>query len=92
MCCVAVSPAYSGITASSKHRIVYTGSDEGGVFAIQALTGALIWNVNVLGAVRWPVLPTVDQDTVMYGTSNGLVAAVDAKTGSERWRFQVLLV
>ncbi len=66
--------------------IVYIGSWDGFLYALDAATGRLIWKHQTLGQVRSP--PAIDRG-VLYVTSNdGVLYILSARTGQSRLRFR----
>jgi alcohol dehydrogenase (cytochrome c) len=74
---------------------------DGRLIAIDAKTGGLVWNVAVAGArpdtgYSFTVAPLVVKDKVIIGTAGGeygvrgFLAAFDAKSGREVWRFHTI--
>lgn len=78
---------------------LYLGTLDAHLIAIDAKTGKLIWNTTVAdAAARYSIThaPLVVKDKVIVGTAGGdgpirgLLAAFDAKTGKEVWRFNTI--
>jgi alcohol dehydrogenase (cytochrome c) len=80
---------------------LYMATIDGHLIAIDAKTGGLVWNVTVAGAraeagYSFTVAPLVVKDKVIIGTAGGeygirgFLAAFDAKTGKEVWRFHTV--
>jgi alcohol dehydrogenase (cytochrome c) len=80
---------------------LYMATIDGRLLAIDAKTGGLVWNVAVSGAraeagYSFTVAPLVVKDKVIIGTAGGeygirgFLAAFDAKTGREAWRFNTI--
>ena len=80
---------------------LYMTTIDGHLIAIDAKTGGLVWNVTVAGAraeagYSFTVAPLVVKDKVIIGTAGGeygirgFLAAFDAKTGKEVWRFHTV--
>ena len=67
-------------------NIVYFGSYDGNLYAVDASTGAEIWRFAMNNN---PVLssPAVSGDLVFVGGMNGTLYALDRKTGVNRWQF-----
>lgn len=67
---------------------VFVGTDEydGELIALNTERGRRRWKVR-LGAIRFT--PLLDQGVLYAGTDGGVVAAVDAKSGSVIWRHRV---
>jgi outer membrane protein assembly factor BamB len=71
------SPAVSG-------GIVYVGSDEN-VYALNAMTGALVWKCKTGGAVESS--PAVANEIVYVGSYDGNVYALYATNGTRKWNY-----
>jgi len=65
--------------------VVYAGSADGGLYAVQAATGKLRWKFDAHGDVNSS--PAVAGDTVYVVSLDGNLYAVDAATGKQRWSF-----
>ena len=66
--------------------MLYVGSVDGRLTALDAKSGHLRWQV-ATGAASVEQ-PTVFEDTIYFGTSDGLFFALDASTGNLRWQYQ----
>ncbi|HEX4781649.1 MAG TPA: PQQ-binding-like beta-propeller repeat protein [Usitatibacter sp.] len=66
--------------------IVYFGSDDGSVYAVDAESGRQLWRHATQGPV--PSTPAVAGDTVYVGSYDGRFYALDARTGATRWKFR----
>jgi alcohol dehydrogenase (cytochrome c) len=78
---------------------LFMGTIDAHLLAIDARSGQLIWKTQVASAAaRYSIThaPLVAKDKVIVGTAGGdmgirgLVAAFDAKTGKEAWRFYTI--
>ena len=80
---------------------LFMGTIDGHLLAIDAKTGGLVWNVAVGGAKAdagygFTLAPLVVKDKVIVGTVGGeygvrgFLAALDARTGKEVWRFNTI--
>ena len=78
---------------------LYMGTIDAHLLAIDASSGSLIWDSTVANsAQRYSIThsPLVVKDKVIVGTAGGdmgirgIVAAFDAKTGKEVWRFHTI--
>lgn len=78
------SPAalLSGGIAAVGDRL-YLGSERGYVYALEAKTGAVAWRTDVKGEAT--STPVVSEGLVLIHTSNGLLQALDEKSGSVKW-------
>lgn len=66
--------------------VVYFGSSDGHVYALDAASGALRWKQRTGDVVH--ASPAVANGVVVVGSWDGRLYAFDALTGAERWRFQ----
>ncbi len=64
--------------------IVYVGSDDDNVYALDAATGHVRWTYTTGGAVG---SPAVAGDTVYVASGDGRLYALDAATGHLRWTY-----
>lgn len=78
-----VGPA--GATPAIANGLVYVGSAQQGLFAIDAESGKRRWTADVYGQAASPI---VSADTVVAcGDKSGLLCGIDASTGKRRWLF-----
>jgi outer membrane protein assembly factor BamB len=81
---VQTSPAVSG-------GLVYVGSCDGGVYALNASTGSLVWKYQTWSSERhWPGVissPAVSGGLVYVGSCDDNVYALNASTGSLVWKY-----
>ncbi|HIN85750.1 MAG TPA: hypothetical protein EYN06_04645 [Myxococcales bacterium] len=79
--------AFPKTTASPQYanngKIVVAGSDSGDVVAVWSHTGKVIWRFSTEGKVR--STPTIVDNTVYIGSSDGKFYAINLKTGTEEW-------
>ena len=80
---------------------LFMGTIDGHLLAIDAKTGGLVWNAAVAGArpeagYAFTLAPLVVKDKVIVGSAGGeygvrgFLAAFDARTGKEAWRFATI--
>jgi alcohol dehydrogenase (cytochrome c) len=78
---------------------LYMGTLDARLLALDAKTGVPLWNVPVANAAAGYAIthaPLIVKDKVIVGTAGGeygirgFIAAFDAKTGKEAWRFYVV--
>jgi outer membrane protein assembly factor BamB len=65
--------------------VVYVGTGDGYVYALQASDGTRLWRYLTGGAVS---TPTVVNGVVYFGSVDGYVYALKASDGTLRWRYQ----
>jgi outer membrane protein assembly factor BamB len=70
-----------------RHRRVFVGSSDKGLYALQADDGASLWRFETLGAVQCEPLYDPDEDVVYFGSNDGALYKVRAIDGSLLWRF-----
>jgi outer membrane protein assembly factor BamB len=66
--------------------LVYFGSGDGNIYALDAATGALKWKVQTGDVVH--ASPAIAHGTVYIGSWDSNFYALDAATGAEKWRFK----
>ena len=66
--------------------IVYVGSEDGNLYAIQEKTGKVHWKFKTEGAVHSS--PAIFKNMVYVGSFDGYYYAIDAKTGHLKWKFK----
>jgi alcohol dehydrogenase (cytochrome c) len=80
---------------------LFMGTIDGHLVALDAKTGGLVWNTVVAGArpeagYAFTLAPLVVKDKVIVGSAGGeygvrgFLAAFDARTGKEAWRFATI--
>ena len=65
--------------------VVYIGSDDFNVYALNAKTGAKLWSYATGGAVQSS--PAVSNGVVYVGSNDYNVYALNAKTGAKLWSY-----
>src|SRR6202035_6079362 len=68
------------------HGAVYFGSGDGYVYALNATSGALVWQFKTGDIVH--ASPAIADGNVFIGSWDSYMYALDASTGAERWRFK----
>jgi PQQ-like domain len=64
--------------------VVYTGTDTGAVYALDAATGAILWTSNNAAPGQVTDTPALAHGSLFVPTTNGLVV-LDAATGALKW-------
>ncbi len=65
--------------------VLFFGSDDGNVYAVDAATGRQNWKYSTGGPA--PSSPAVADGRVYFGSYDGRFYAVDARTGKLKWKF-----
>ena len=65
--------------------VVYVGSEDNNVYAINALTGVKLWNYTTGGYLRSS--PAVVNDVVYIASSDRNIYAINAANGNKLWNF-----
>ena len=68
------------------HGAVYFGSGDGYVYALNAKSGALVWQFKTGDVVH--ASPAIADGNVFIGSWDSYMYALDAATGTEKWRFK----
>lgn len=79
---------YQSSAATVLNGIVYIGSADKKLYAVDAESGQEKWHFDTQGIVR--STPAVADGLVYFGSYDNHVYAVDAKTGALRWKFDTL--
>lgn len=66
--------------------VVYIGSEDGNLYAIDEKTGKTHWKFKTGGAVHSS--PAIFKNVVYIGSFDGYYYAVDSKTGKLKWKFK----
>ena len=80
-----VSALLSGgpITGLNK---VFIGSENGKIYALDAQTGAVLWQQNIKGEVI--NAPAFESGLVVVNSASGIMKALDAENGEEVWKIE----
>jgi outer membrane protein assembly factor BamB len=68
-----------------KDNVIYFGSDDGNIYAVEAASGRQIWKRATRGPV--PATPAIADNTLYVGSYDGKFYALDAQTGTVKWKF-----
>lgn len=66
---------------------VFVGSQDGGLYAVDAPSGDVIWRFKTLGPVQSEPLYDRDEDCVYFGSADGALYKVKAENGDLIYRF-----
>ena len=68
-----------------RDKVLYFGSDDGNVYAVDAADGRQVWKHATRGPV--PSSPAVAGDTLYVGSYDGNFYALSTRSGALRWKF-----
>lgn len=74
------------IGIDSNDPIVYFGSSDGNLYALDAQTGKKVWAFKTNGLIHSS--PALYNGNVYFGSWDTFLYAVDAKTGDLKWKFE----
>src|SRR5262249_5134086 len=66
-------------------HILYSGGDDGNVYALDSETGQQIWKLKTRGPVS--ATPAIANGTLYVGSYDGNFYAINAGTGALKWKF-----
>lgn len=69
-----------------KHRRVFVGSSDGGLYAVSATGGELLWRFETLSFVQSAPLYDAKEDVLYFGSHDGALYKVEAEGGKLIWR------
>jgi outer membrane protein assembly factor BamB len=75
--------SYGGSSLAVVNGVVYLGSDDGNVYALNASTGAKLWSYTTGAVGSSPAVA----NGVVYVSSGGGVYALNASTGAKLWSY-----
>jgi outer membrane protein assembly factor BamB len=81
----ALSGHYSINSIAVSDGVVYAGSSDNNLYAIDATTGRERWRFTTMGSIY--STPVIVAGVVYVGSYDHHLYAIDAATGTERWRF-----
>ncbi len=65
---------------------VFIGSENGKIYALDAQSGALVWQADIKGEII--SAPAVDSGIVVVNTASGIMKAFNADDGKELWKVE----
>lgn len=74
------------VNMDSSDGIVYFGSSDGNLYALDAQTGSLRWKFKTGGIIHSS--PALFDGVVYIGSWDTYLYAIDAKTGEQKWKFK----
>lgn len=70
----------------TRNKVLYIGSDDGNLYALDAGSGSLRWKFNTGGSVRSS--PALADGVVYVGSGDGYMYAIDSATGVLKWKYR----
>lgn len=80
-----VSALLSGGPAAGLNKI-FIGSENGKLYALDAQTGELVWEVSIKGEII--NAPAIDSGVVVVNSASGIMKAFNADNGEELWKVE----
>ena len=74
------------VNTNDQEPIVYFGSSDGNLYAVNAATGSLKWKFASSGIIH--TSPALYKGMIYFGSWDTYLYALDAKTGKEIWKFK----
>ena len=65
---------------------IFLGSENGKIFALDAETGAIVWQANIKGEVI--NAPAIDSGIVVVNSASGIMKGFNADNGEELWKVE----
>ena len=81
-----LSPLVSGPALDREGKVVAVGSEDGKVYAYDAMTGEEIWQFTT-GDKVWST-PIIHDGTVYFGSHDNNIYAVSLATGEQKWAYR----
>ncbi|MCC9065830.1 PQQ-binding-like beta-propeller repeat protein [Flavobacterium piscisymbiosum] len=70
----------------AKNDIVYIGSEDGFLYAVEEKSGSLKWKFKTNGAIHSS--PSIFENTIYFGSFDGNYYAVNTQNGKLHWKFK----
>jgi outer membrane protein assembly factor BamB len=71
---------------ASDGEVIIFGSDDGGVYAVERLSGQLRWKAQLGSSIF--AAPVIANGMCFAGTLDGILTALDTRSGSVRWTYE----
>ena len=80
--------AKSGIYSSPviDNNIIYFGSNDSSLYALDKNTGKTNWSYNTKGQIRSK--PLIHNETIIFNSTDGFIYSLNKNNGNEKWRFK----
>lgn len=81
------TPGYDSMASAAvlSDGVVYVGSANGNLYAINEQMGVEEWHFKTDGPIH--SIPVIEEDRVYFGSYDNQVYALDSKTGKLKWKF-----
>jgi outer membrane protein assembly factor BamB len=77
---------YGGVAADPRRGLLYAGTDDGRLLALDHEDGMVRWEYELAGGLGG--LPHVADDLLLVGTDDGALVAIDLNSHEEAWRYE----
>ena len=71
---------------ASDGEVIVFGSDGGGIYAVERLTGKLRWKYEAVASIF--ATPVLSNGVCVVGAIDGVLYALDTRTGELRWKYE----
>ncbi|MGC4063138.1 MAG: PQQ-binding-like beta-propeller repeat protein [Polyangiaceae bacterium] len=75
------------IEIDAKHRRLFVGSSDRGLYCLDARDGTPLWRFETVGDVQSAPLYDAETESLYFGSSDGALYKLDARNGELRYRF-----
>jgi outer membrane protein assembly factor BamB len=75
------------IEIDAKHRRLFVGSSDRGLYCLDARDGTQLWRFETAGDVQSAPLYDAETESVYFGSGDGALYKLDARNGELRYRF-----
>jgi outer membrane protein assembly factor BamB len=72
----------------ARHRRVFVGTSDKGMYALRATDGGVIWRFQTAGSVQSEPLYDEDHDLLYFGSDDDGLYSLRASDGALRWRYR----
>ncbi|MCA9717720.1 MAG: PQQ-binding-like beta-propeller repeat protein, partial [Myxococcales bacterium] len=79
---------FAGVTTDHKRGVLYVGSREGTLFALDGNDGSVAWEIPISGSISSIPVFAEDDNVLVFGTDNGALVALDLETRAPRWSYE----
>ena len=79
---------FAGVSTDHKRGVLYVGSREGTLFALDGNRGTVQWEIPISGSISSVPVFTEGGDVLVFGSDNGALVALDLESHKPRWSYE----